>query len=155
MDDCEDLIPEYLNFVKGIVDSEVFPLIISRETFQKNKILNVIRKNIVTKCVGLFTEICEDKDNFKKFYETFGKNLKISIHERTRRTVANSPSSSAFTPRNRRASRRRSRVSSNVQQISIRVLTFRSRLYHPHARNPEVHYFTGESLYAVKDSPFL
>ena len=69
IDNCDEIIPDYLNFVRGVVDSEDLPLNITREMRQQNKILKVIRKNLAKKVMELVEEVAENNDNLKKFYE--------------------------------------------------------------------------------------
>jgi len=138
MDDCTDLMPEYLSFVKGVVDSEDLPLNISRETLQQNKILKVIKRSLVKRCIQLMEDLSEDEEKYKEFYKNFAKNIKLGVHEDSS---------------NRKKLAKLLRYQTTKSGDEMRSLE--EYVEGMKEGQEHIYYITGESIKAVSASPFL
>ena len=138
MDKIEDLLPSYLCFIRGIVDSEDLPLNISRETLQQNKIIRVMRKHLIKKCLDLLTEVSENKEDYKSLWNNFSKNIKLGIHE-------------DHGNKDKLAKLLRYQSSHSKGE----VISLDEYIENMPTKQQEIYYITGETIDSVKNSPFV
>ena len=137
-DDFEDLIPEYLKFVKGVIETDDVPLNISREMLQQNKLMKIIGKNIVKKVLEMFTSVSEDSEKFRIFYEQYSKHIKLGVHEDS-------------TNRNKLSSLLRYETSkSNGDLISLDEY-----IENMQDGQTNIYYMTSDSVKTIQNGPFL
>lgn len=138
-DNSDELVPHWLGFIKGVVDSDDLPLNVSREMLQQNRIMKVIQKNVVKKCIEMFSEMAQDKpDDYKTFYENYSRNLKLGAYEDDKNHTKlvellrfySSKSDDSYT---------------TLEDYVSRMKEDQTSIY----------YITGENLTQVRQSPFI
>jgi molecular chaperone HtpG len=137
MDSCEALVPEWLNFVQGIVDSEDLPLNISHESLQNNKILKVIRKSMVKKCIEMLYELTTH-DDYEPFHNAFVAKIKLGILQ---------------------DDLNRAKIARLLRYYSIQsmheMISFDDYIDRMHENQKCIYYMVSESRFGASNSPFL
>ena len=137
-DDCTELYPDWMGFVKGIVDSQDLPLNASRELLQQSKIIKQINKTLVSKTLDMLSSLAEDKEKYTEFYKNFDKNLKLGICEDTQQGTRDKlVNLLRFT-------------TSKGEFVSLEE--YKSRMKEGQAG---IYYITGETLGLIENSPFV
>lgn len=145
MDDAEKLLPNYLRFVRGVIDSNSLPLNVSREILQESKDIDTIRAGVVKKVLGLIEDLSlsendEDKEKFKIFYREFGQVLKEGVGE-------------DYANRERIAKLLRFvTTQSNADEPTVSLEMYVQRMKEGQEK---IYYVTADSLKAAKNSPHL
>jgi molecular chaperone HtpG len=141
MDGAEELIPGYLRFLRGVIDSNDLPLNVSREILQQNRMVEAIRTNTVKKVLGQLTDLAKNEpEKYATFWKTFGRVLKEGIAE---------------DPANQETLAKLFRFSttlSNGDTQDVSLETYASRMKEG---QDKIYFITAESYAAAKDSPLL
>lgn len=143
MDETNDLLPDYLGFIQGVVDSEDLPLNVSREMLQQNSIMNVIKRNLVKKSIEIMTDLAnatddDGKSKWATFYEAFAKNIKIGVHDDSKN-------------RDKLAQLLQFR-SSKSGDDHVRLKTYVERMKE---EQKDIYFLAGESIRSLQSSPLL
>lgn len=138
MDDCKEIIPEWLSFVKGIVDCKDLPLNVSREILQQSKVLKIIKKQITKKAIQMMLDISKNDEKYNSFYDGFHKNIKLGIHEDS----GNRPKLTKLL--------RYNSVNHKNEQISLEKYISEMK-----DDQKDIYYIGGESVKSVENSLFL
>ncbi|XP_017083240.1 endoplasmin [Drosophila eugracilis] len=134
-DEFNDMMPNYLNFIRGVVDSDDLPLNVSRETLQQHKLIKVIKKKLVRKVLDMLKKI--DKEAYEKFWKEFSTNIKLGVME--------DPSN-----RSRLAKLLRFQTSNGKGVTSLAEYKERMK-----AKQEHIYYIAGANRVEVEKSPFV
>jgi molecular chaperone HtpG len=141
MDSTEQLLPRYLRFVRGVIDSNDLPLNVSREILQHSKIMETIRSSSVKKVLGLLTELAtKEKEKYATFWKTFGRVLKEGITEDTA---------------NREILASLLRFASTFSSRETQDVSFEDYIARMKEGQEKIYYLTAESFASAKESPLL
>jgi len=139
MDDYDDLLPEYLNFVRCVVDSADLPLNISREFLQHNPITKTIKKFLTKKSIDMFYDLTKDESKYIIFYKEYSKNLKLGIYEENENT----------------AEKLAGLLRYYTSKSENKLRTFNDYINSMQSDQKYIYYLSGESIHAIQSSPFL
>ncbi len=136
MDDCKELMPEYLKFIKGVVDAPDLDLNVSREILQQNSLVRNIRRNLVKKIFDLLSNM--EKEQYEKFYNEFGSVLKVGIHS---------------DPENKNKIAELARYKTTKSEDKL--VSLKEYVDRMDKEQKDIYYITGDNLSAIINSPHL
>ena len=137
-ENCDDFMPEYLSFVKGVIDCNDLPLNVSREFLQNSSMTRTIKTNLVKKCLELFAELLDNQETYKTFYESYQKNIKLGIHDDHKN-------------KNKLVELLRFNTMKNSDELTSLSDYVKSMKENQNS----IYFVTGENMEVVKNSPFL